>query len=243
MLGLGATLVWNFVLRDRTEPVPVSEAVESFRAAETGDATTAVGPEPGVYVYTTAGFEEIDALIGSRHDYPAETTITVSRGGCGLLLRWDALDVRSTTWDLCPAAGAWTIEGYDEVHRFLGQTERTSYRCEAGSLWRPAAHAPGTPLGRRCTTGETTEIASGEVVGREGRTAGSETVETVHVSLELRLEGRTRGTGSLEAWLEPATGLVVRLALENDNRSASAVGDVRYRELVTLDLVSTQPRT
>lgn len=219
--------------------------VESFRAGDTVGARNegSRGPVPGVYLYATAGFEEVDALLGSRHDYPAETTITVSHGGCGVRLRWDPLDARSTTWNLCPADGAWTIEGYDEVHRFLGGTERTHYRCDTGSLWRPAADAAGTALGRRCTTGDTTETASGEVVGRERRTVGGESVETVHVSLELLLEGRTRGTGLLEAWLLPSTGLVVRLVLENDNRSASAIGDVRYRERATLDLLSLEPRT
>jgi hypothetical protein len=237
-------LVWVFVLRDRGDPVSLDEAVESFRAGDlpAGTGASAGLPAPGVYVYATDGFEEIDALLGSRHDYPAETTITVSHGGCGLLLRWDALDERSTTWEVCPG-DAWSIAGYDEEHRFLGRTERTSYRCEPGSIWRPASEEPGTRLARRCSAGATTEEAAGEVVGPEARTVGAQSVGTVHVTLDLVLEGRTRGTGSLVLWLERSTGLVVRLVLENDNRTASAIGDVRYRERATLELVSVEPRT
>ena len=244
MLGVVLALVWIFVLRDPAEPVSVAEAVETFRAGDAAAGTDALSgrPAPGVYVYATDGFEEIDALLGARHDYPTETTITVSHGGCGVLLRWDALDARSTTWELCPGE-VWSIAGYDELHRFLGQTERTSYRCESGSTWRPASEAAGTPVARRCTTGESTEAASGQVLGRESRTVGGQTVETVHVSLDLVLDGRTRGTGSLELWLEQSTGLIVRLALENDNRSESAIGDVGYRERATLDLLSLEPRT
>ena len=43
------------------------------------DVGTAPG-DPGLYVYATLGFEEIDALGGARHDYPSETFITIQPG-------------------------------------------------------------------------------------------------------------------------------------------------------------------
>jgi hypothetical protein len=229
--------VWAFVLRDDSEPVSVEEAVESFEVG-TPEPRAGPGPDPGVYVYATTGGERIDALIGSSHDYPAETTITVEQGGCGVLLRWAPLVGRSTTWELCPEDGALSLAGYRETHTFFGQTERTSYRCRPGSAWSTLEPAPT----RSCTTGETDEASSvdvlstGEVVEIGGTAAG-----VVHVRTELNLTGRTTGTGVIESWLLE-NGLPARLVIRNDNSSESPIGDVHYTEEADLQLLSTEPQ-
>jgi hypothetical protein len=241
-LGAAGAACWFFLLRDDSEPVTVEEAVASFRSGEAGAVgRTEIGPEPGVYVYATEGYEEVDAFLGSRHEYPDETTVTVRRGGCGLELRWDALAGRSTTWELCFEDG-WTIRSYEEVHSFFGQAERTSYRCAADSAWQPGGEEAGTTWRRSCTSGETDERSTGEVVGRERLIVGGESADTLHVLLDLALSGRTRGMGRIEAWLLTDAGLPARLVIENDNRSNSLIGDVRYREEVDLRLTSLEPR-
>jgi hypothetical protein len=244
LVGVAAILVplWFFVFRDTSEPIPLEQAVASFRSGETGGVPErGAVPDTGVYVYATEGFEEIDAFLGSRHDYPPRTTITVSRGGCGLLLRWDALEGRSTTWDVCPSERGWSISAYSEEHTFFGQTERTHYVCAPGTVWRPAGDEPGTAWTRTCETEETTERTAGAVIGLETiRVRGSE-IETAHLALELTLSGRTRGTGTIELWVDRASGLPVRLELTNDNRSRSAIGDVRYSEQAELRLSSLAP--
>ncbi len=48
--------------------------------------------------------EEVDALVGSRHAYPSESTITVRPGGCGVLMRWDVLEERSLAALACRRA-------------------------------------------------------------------------------------------------------------------------------------------
>lgn len=238
-LAAGAGVaVWALVFRDGSEPVSVQEAVESFRAGEGGGPPVS-GPAPGVYVYATRGREEIDVLVGSSHDYPAETTITVAAGGCGILLRWAPLSGRSTTWELCPEGEGWRLAGYRETHTFFGQTERTDYRCAADADWLPAG---GAPPARSCTTGETDETSRVEVLGPgEPMDVGGVEVEVVHVRVALTLSGRTRGTGLLEAWLLQ-NGLPARLVLDNDNRSSSPIGDVRYTEEAELRLGSLEPR-
>ena len=233
-IALGAVFIWLFVFRDTSKPVTVGEAV----AAAQGEGNSAV------YVYRTSGSEEIDVLLGSRHDYPSETTITLTgqSDGCSTL-RWDALQERSTTWKLCTSAGATEIRGYRELHRFIGQTKHTDYVCDPGSLWRTASEEPGTPFERRCVAGETTETARGRVVGIETVTIDGEPMDALHLRLDLTLEGRTRGTGTIDLWLRPSDGLVLRLALANDNRSASAIGDVHYTEQAELELISLEPRS
>jgi hypothetical protein len=117
-VGLAGVAVAGFLAwrayRDTSTEVAVDAVVDEFRAATTdGPATTAPAttapatsapvetthpaapsrrlPSPGVYVYATTGSESVDALAGTDHDYPAETTITVLRAGCGVVLRWVAL--------------------------------------------------------------------------------------------------------------------------------------------------------
>ena len=244
VVGCALALWWYFVLRDSATPLSVESALERYRSesVRTGEQSVGEVPEPGVYVYATKGFEAIDALLGSRPDYPAHTTITVEPGGCGLLLRWDALTDRSTTWNLCPRPGGWRIDDYREVHRFFGQTERTTYRCVAESIWAPASLATGTTFERRCSTSGTTETTMGRVVGADTLRVGAGVVQTAHIALFLTLDGRTRGTGTMDIWLATANGLVVRLFLTNHNESESAIGAVRYAESARLDLVSLQPR-
>ncbi len=219
VVGAAAALSWFLLVRDAAEPVSVDEVVE---------ATTGT-----VGIYRTRGSEQVDALFGSRHAYPAETTITVTPDGDCVRYRWDALRDRSTTWEVCPAAGgSSSLRGYLETHRFFGTTERTDYRCRPGSTWRPAAEEPGTVFERTCASADTTESGSGRVVGADG--------DVLHLRVDLTLEGRTRGTGSLDLWLPSGAGLPVRVEIANDNRSESPIGDVHYVEEVDLELVSTE---
>ena len=237
--ALGALAVWWFALRDTTEPVSDEKAVAGFRS-ETDAASAETGlPEPGVYVYRATGGESVAALIGSEHTYPAKLTVTVLHAGCGFVLRWEFLRGRSTEREYCPAAGGLELRRQTEIHTFFGREETTDYRCEPGSLARPAA---GTSFGWSCSTGTTTEVAEGKVVGAETLTVAGVAVETVRLRAETRLTGVTRGTGGVEVWLENATGLPVRQITWNDNVTKSAIGDVRYQERYELELTSLEPR-
>jgi len=240
--ALGALGVWWFALRDAPAPVSVTEAVAGFRAS-TGEGGAAAGfPEPGVYVYAATGSESVDALIGSTHEYPAEMTVTVLHEGCGLVLSWSFLQGRSTTREYCPSAAGLELRRQTEIHTFFSNEETTDYRCDRGSLARPAGDRAGATFGWRCSTGTKTEVAEGDVVGVEMLTVAGAKVETVHLRAETLLEGATRGTGGVELWLERSTGLLVRQLTWNDNVTDAAIGEVRYQERYELQLSSLEPR-
>ncbi|MCC6224746.1 MAG: hypothetical protein IT201_14780 [Thermoleophilia bacterium] len=244
-LGAGALLLWLLVLQGGGQPVSVEQAVSVFRAEEavtTSPLPAGVPvPDSGVYVYETVGSESVDIFLGQEHDYPDETTIAIHRGGCGLTLAWEALDERSTTWELCPGANGWTVARYSEYHRFFGTGEETDYRCDPGSVWLPAEATAGTAWTRRCAAGSTDEAATASVLGSEAVRVGATEVETAHVSLAVEWTGRTRGRGTFDVWLRVPDGLPVRLAWENDNVSKSIAGDVRYTERAELSLASLEP--
>ena len=100
---VGTLVVWQVTLRDTATPLLGSDVVaeiggspsapstqrppgDTSRPSATPQAGTgSVGGDafvvgsapgdPGLYTYATTGFEEIDALGGARHGYPAETLL------------------------------------------------------------------------------------------------------------------------------------------------------------------------
>jgi hypothetical protein len=240
-LALAVLGVWYLVLRDTTDPATVEEALTTFRE-ETDSGPRQASPVPeGVYVYRTAGFEKTDALTGVTHRYPSRSTITVTADQCGLRLRWDLLEGRSTTWTVCVVSGRWDVESQEERHTFFGRTERTTYTCTDTSL-RPAGDRPGTSFAVLCSTGSAEERGSGRVVALEILRVAGETVETVHVRRRASFTGRIRGRSTQDVWLARDAGVPVRLEMTTDTTNDSAVGDVHYEEHVSLRLVSLEPR-
>lgn len=200
LLAVVVALGWLLFPRDRPEPQPL---------------------RGGELVYATRGFEEVDALGGARHDYPAETGIRVERGAgkhCRRLV-WRPLRDRVTAWKLCGER----LVAIDEVHEFFGVRDERTYRCAPGSSLR---------RGWSCAFGGTTEVATGGVVGR-ARIAGA---LADHVRLERRISGSVEGDGRRDFWLRREDGFPVRLAGTTDDVSSSPIGDVRYRERYLLEL-------
>jgi hypothetical protein len=164
--ALAIVAAWFFLLRDTAEPVSVDDVITTFREGKE-TATAAASPVPeGVYVYATVGYEKTDALTGVTHRYPLRSTITVTGDECGVRVRWDVLEGRSTDWVYCVTPAGWELRSQDERHTFFGRTERTTYTCEDSPI-RPA----GAPVGLRwrvsCTTGAAEETGMARVMGRE----------------------------------------------------------------------------
>jgi hypothetical protein len=142
IVASGAFVVISELFEDTTTPIEVAEVVDDFR--EDGGSTAAAEalPVAGVYRYATEGGEEVDALGGTRHDYPLETTITVTPTDCGVRFRWDALEERYEVWELCGTGGALSIVEYTSFHRFFGQPDRQHYACAVAGEVLPATIAP-----------------------------------------------------------------------------------------------------
>ena len=135
--GLAAAQASGLLLHDTAKPASVEEALRRFR-----EGGRAAGKLEGVYLFTTRGEESLDALGGAHHRYPATTSVTAARVPCGMRLHWEALQGRSTTWTLCATRLGIELRASEEVHRFFGQSDRTTYDCE-GSVLMPAQETNG----------------------------------------------------------------------------------------------------
>ena len=196
----------------------------------------------GLYVYATTGYESTDALAGARHDYPAETYLTIQPGGCGTLVRWQPLEQRYTEWDYCPDG---TLAGWATFHEW--------FRIDNTDLWAcaqpmPVQGEPGTSWSVECVKPDSEEAAAAreviayQVVGDEILIIDGAEVETRHVrATSLEYEG-TEGSATSDAWYLPGTLLVVRLVEETTSVTDSRIGPVQYTEVIELQLTSLLPQ-
>lgn len=255
VLLVAAAFVVLVLLRDTADPVSVDDAVTRYRdgaaGAAGGDERAVVGdpPPPGVYVYATDGSEGVDALGGSEHEYPVETTVTVSAGDDDCLtMRWAPLEQR---WDeevLCPeAGGGWSRRATVIYHSFFNQGETRASTCDAPGVvpapdddaaftWTCSSEGSGR-------SGESHQDGHGEVIGVEPVIVGGVERRTLHVRYESEISGETSGSGTIDRWYAlDRFPLVVREVKDESTSSETVIGTVRYHESYELVLTSWEPR-
>lgn len=231
------------------EPVSNPGSITSTSAA----AASASGPVPtepvaevrppasGVYRYATTGSESIDALGGAVHDYPSETTITVTPHGCGVHLQWDALHERRDEWVLCLRDGDVVLEGSRlQYHEFFGQGTMDDIECAAVPLVLGSARTTPVAIDPECTMSGSPWPSTWTRLGSETRTVGSTVVTVHHVRMTVDQPGDHHESTTVDWWLTDG-GLPVEVGATKESVSGSPIGDVTYREAFTLELRSLDP--
>ena len=190
----------------------------------------------GLYVYETSGFETTDALGGARHDYPDETYLTLRPGGCGTLVRWQALEQRWSEWDFCDDLA---VAGWQSFNEWYGVSNHDVWSCGAPV---PMAGEPGEVWEAECAKQNgTTAVNRFEVIGFETLEIGGETVETLHIRQTETQTGETDGTGVTDVWMLPGTPLMVRRTDDSTTLTQSRIGPVEHHEEYVLQLTSIVP--
>lgn len=195
----------------------------------------------GLYTYATTGYETTDALAGGRHDYPTQTYLTIQPGGCGSLVRWQALEERYEEWDICPDG---TLAGFVSFHEWFRVANTDVFECPEPM---PIQGEPGETWTAECfrvssqEAGEGTQTLSYEVVGTETLVVGGEEVETRHVRISTLESGGTEGYADREMWYLPGTNLLVRWVEQRASTTQSRIGEVDYAEQFEVLLTSLRP--
>lgn len=196
----------------------------------------------GLYLYETVGFETTDALAGSRHDYPVQTYLTIQPGGCGTLVRWQALEQRWEEWDICPDG---TMVGWRSFNEWFRLANTDVWNCPQPV---PLQGEPGETWHYRCARPETNQAAAAEelgdleAVGYETLTVAGEQVETLHVHTIVTGAGGSVATGTVDTWYLPGTVLPVRRVVVHDSTTNTMIGSVEYHEEAELQLISLLPQ-
>ena len=201
-------------------------------------------PAEGVYSYATTGGDRIN-IAGASHQYP-EVTHAILRhtGGCGWSVEHRVLEEHVDIHDRCSAPDAVSVVADGRDVEFFGQRDGLMYHCNppARTLWNTPMGAVSTGT---CSTedGDSDADYVGTYVGLETLDVGGTPVETAHVHLEFEMTGSARGTSTVDFWLHPETGLIVREERVVDTYARAVWGDVRYQEEATFHLLSLTPRT
>ena len=263
---VGALVITGLVVRhlwltDTARVVDADEAVERFRDLNSttvsavspptlpaGDTTTTVPaprfatPEPGVYRYATDGLEGIDVLGGAEHRYPAETTITITHDGCGVLLKWDLLKERSEEWRLCA-----TPQGIEQkktgafYHEFFQHGSREEMTCDRGVLVVPGDREPRDVVPLACLLNDRPWLPEWQVLERDSRTVDGVQVQVQHVRMTVTDDDEYWEHVVADWWLDDR-GLPIEMTATKESKSNSGlVGDVVYHETYRVTLVSLTP--
>ncbi len=215
--------------------VGVEESVDSFR--EDANQVTTVD---GVYVYDTAGSENIDVLGGDAHTYPSPTALTVVTEGCGVRMTWKPLAGRSERWLVCPLDGGSVTPRTNSVHSFFRQTYDTAFVCDSATWWSPPEGM--STWTSSCGNDDRTSTRSGRIIGIEPYAIDGETRDAIHAEWLDRLSRGSDGTVTTEIWIDEQSGLLLRQHVTTDSRNDSVVGKVTFREQLDLKLRSLVPQ-
>jgi hypothetical protein len=216
-------------------PTPGASLPPSAVAAPVSEVT------PGVYRYATSGHEQVDVLGGARHDYPAETAMTYRRSGCGSEDRWQPLKERYSLNTLCRSKHG--LEAGESIQRreFFGQSEEQVLVCAPGLVIVPTRPRPGDTSAGSCKSDDTVVRLTVKVVDLAEVTVGGRRVASVHVHVDGRLTGSTRGSTSREEWFT-SSGLLLRGTASTETDRDTSAGVVHYSETYDIRLESLDPQ-
>ena len=197
--------------------------------------------EPGVYTYETSGSETIDAIGGTRHDYPDVTTITVLPDGCGVSLQWDALRERWDRWRLCQTEDGIELQTHGaQFHEFFGQSELDRLRCDVGVVLVSTSDLTVDPVDQSCSLRKDQWSPTWTVLERSTRNVAGMEIEVQRVQMRIDDNDKFWEHIVLDWYLAP-NGLPVEVMQTKSNRSDTFVGPVRYDESFRLVLTSMEP--
>lgn len=236
-----------------TEPSPATTAGAPATVAVTPPGTAAPTttappappalPQPGVYRYTTTGREHIDALGGTEHEYPLETTITVTTEGCGVRLRWDLLVERYEEWHLCLDDTGTRIELQREAvqfHEFYGQQRTDEVVCAETVPVAPPPE-PGTRIARDCTLAGEPWFPVWTAVSSSELAVESTTVPVGVFEATIEVDDDEFWEHSRQTWALGPDGLPIVIGYEMSSRNPSPLGGTVYTETIQATLVSLTP--
>jgi len=215
-----------------------------FQSDAPSPATAAVATTlmpPGIYRYETTGHESVDALGGTSHGYPRETTISVTPDGCGVLLRWDLLAQRRDEWRLCAATDGIDLEPTGlQYHEFFGQADSEDVVCDREIVLVPATDRPSEPATLDCTLASDPWVPTWAVLGREQRTVEGSPVQVVHVRMTVEDDDEYFEHTTID-WYLDLHGLPIEASGTKTSRSPSPIGPVLYEEQFSLQIQSLDP--
>lgn len=243
-------VIWFLVGRETAEPLTQRDALEGFRATADETADAQGRPLAGVYSASASGSESI-GVPGLDEGLGPQVPVTVTYSGAGCFTyRADFNSHHWRSWDFCPTDAAtfalvelqsWTARKAPA----LDVESLSTYTCDEplALLWD--GMEPGDGRSGKCTgTMDTDESVTDdrgtvEVTGTEAVTVGDTEIEAIRLRTVDELTNAQTGREQGDWWLDPTTGLPLRIVIESD----LAGGATTYSEHFDLRLDTLSPDT
>jgi hypothetical protein len=201
-------------------------------------------PAEGVYTYRTTGGERI-SLGGAHHDYPPETTGTVTHiGGCRWRIENDVIKEHTDVRTFCSGSKDLFQEEQARWVTFYGKREGEDITFTPHQLVNDVAETAGAKATSRGSDpqGDGVQVTR-TYLGRVPIDIGGTTISSVRVHLTGTSSGSSYGTFVDDLWLDPVTGLTLRWDRSVDSHSNAFGANVHYTENASFVLESLTPRT
>lgn len=223
-------------------PAAQAEAAPAEAApTTTAPPSRAATPPTGVYVYDTEGYEQVDAFGGARHDYPAESTITVRDADCGYEAAWRPLEGREEIQMACPRVDAHQMMWVESTNTFFDMSQTMRMTCDDDAIAFRVDPEIGATETFTCTDGDTTSEQTVEYLDRGTYDVGGVAVDAVQVRVRFSATGGSEAQGEQQGWFRASDGLTLSLQASIDGSAPGPAGDVNYEERYTLELQSLDP--
>jgi hypothetical protein len=253
VLGLVVFGVRTYGARDETDAVSAKDAAKLVRTPETEDTggradapEPGLRPEAGTYRYTGEGRENVSALGGSEHVFPAKIATVVAldaQDDCAWTLNVVYIKQHIEERSFCTTKAGMSDTGFERRIEFFNQTEVKKFACDDDAMRLQAGAAAGATSKFTCREGsDATSAYVATVIGPETLTVGGAKVETTHVRVASKQTGDTNGGDVQDLWYLP-TGLPARFSGTLDVTTKSVIGETKFHEQYRYDLTSLVPVT
>jgi hypothetical protein len=255
VLGLLAYALVSYALREHPGAKSVGSAVHSFHGSGSIVAGGAGQDMPAVGVYTLAGqgSEHISFPPNSQQDGAAmPATVRALPDSCW---RWH-VDYNVAHWeefDFCPSATG-LLERYDRIWQSWDfgvskVTNLATITCPPGTVVLPANPVAGSTISWSCLEANSSAVAgngrsttAARILGTETLSIGGHAIAAVHELQRTTVTGRQTGSATENWWLDPSTGLPLRIDRTITVHTDSPIGTITYTENGSWRLSSLTPR-
>lgn len=231
--------------RDETDAVDSKEAAELVEdEGDSEDVDAGDRPEAGTYTYMGTGTESVDALGGSKHDFPKEISVVVQLDAdedCNWTANVVYVKQHIEEREYCTRDGVMIDRGFTRKIEFFNQLQETTFECgDDAERLRTEAKA-GDSWTWECTNGTKAKSAyTATMLGSETLDIGGEQVETWHTKVVSKQTGETVGGDTSEFWLDER-GLIVKFTANLDVKTESVLGVTNFKEKLAYQLTSVVP--
>ncbi len=233
-----AIFVWRNAPRDEAARATFDEALGRFRKRGEGSG----GATFGVYRYWTRGSESADTgFLSATHDYDGISTIILARGPCGVLERWQVLEGRWSEAEFCVPPDGSGLRAITEFHEFFGTKRENTYHCRGRAPSRRLLRQAGTRFSSSCVSDSSRAESVSQVVGVEKVRVAGETIDAIHTTSSVVLDGDVSGATTRDDWRRCSDGLLLQRAVDTQAKMSGTV-DADYTERYTIKLLSVRPR-